>query len=395
MTIELQTAPNRAPRARLLFSLGFRPFFFAAGLWAVVAMTLWVISLAGYEALPWAGDAVLWHSHEMVFGYLSAALAGFLLTAAPSWTGQPPIKGRALAALFAAWIGGRAAIYCAGVLPTLVVALADLAMPMALAILTGRQIFASRNWRNLTVLGTVVLLILGNVVFFVELAQGIALGGAGLRLGLMAGLMMVSVVGGRIVPNFTRNWLSRRGAGPLAEEPAWLGHLMNAALFGALGLWVVLPGSRVAAFALFLAGGAHLFRLSTYGGLRTLSDPLVWVLHLAYAFLPLGALVLASAIWTFGNETAALHLLTIGAVGLTTLAVMTRATLGHSGGALSVGRGTAVLYLLIAGAAVLRPLAGVTGLVVLQDLAALAWIIGFMGFVATYGARQLGVKSGL
>ena len=210
----------RAWSGPALLTYGFRPFFLGAGIWAALAMALWIPMLSGHIALPTRFDPVSWHAHEFLYGYLSAVVAGFLLTSVPNWTGRLPIVGWPLGGLFALWLIGRLAVAVSSVLPVWLAAAADLSMLVALAAVLTREIVAGKNWRNLMVLGLLGVLILGNGVFHFEAARGdYAAQGYGLRLGLGAGLMLIAVIGGRIVPSFTRNWLVRRGEGKLPVPP--------------------------------------------------------------------------------------------------------------------------------------------------------------------------------
>lgn len=210
----------RAWNGPALLTYGFRPFFFGAGLWAVIAMLLWLPMLGGHATLPTAFDPVSWHAHEFLFGYLGAVVAGFLLTAVPNWTGRLPIVGWPLGAIFALWILGRGAVAFSAGAPPVLVALADLLFPVALAAAIAREIVAGRNWHNLIVLAMLAALILGNAAFHWEAAHGAhAAQGVGLRLGLGAGIMMIGVIGGRIVPSFTRNWLVGRRSPILPTPP--------------------------------------------------------------------------------------------------------------------------------------------------------------------------------
>lgn len=381
----------RAWRGPALLTYGFRPFFLGAACWAALSMLLWVTVLAGLFELPTAFDAVSWHAHEFLFGYLSAVIAGFLLTAVPNWTGRLPITGWPLGFLFALWIAGRVAVSFSAGLTPLSVALVDLAMPVVLAAVIAREIIAGKNWRNLMVLGMLLALICGNGVFHWEAGQGAyAAQGVGLRIGLGAGLMMIAVVGGRIVPSFTRNWLVRRRAERLPTPPMQrFDKVALLVLLGALILWVAHPTSPITAAALALSGLLHLFRLWRWAGIHTLAEPLVTVLHAGYLFLPFGAMAMATEIVVPGLSGlgAVQHLWMGGAIGLMSLAVMTRATLGHTGQALTAGRGTVVIYLGVVAAVLLRVSAGVWPLHAssLYWVAGLCWLVAFGGFCLLYG----------
>jgi uncharacterized protein involved in response to NO len=385
----------RAWTGPALLTYGFRPFFFGASVWAALAMALWVPMLSGLVVLPTAFDPVSWHAHAFLFGYLGAVVAGFLLTAVPNWTGRLPIVGWPLGALAALWLAGRVAVAISAALPPAAVAAIDLAFPVALAAAIGREIVAGRNWRNLIVLGMLAVFAAGNGVFHWEAARGdYAAQGYGFRLALGAGLMMIAVIGGRIVPSFTRNWLVRRGPGRLPVPPMQrFDKAALLALLAALILWVTLPFNLVTGAALVFAGALHLARLARWAGHRTLAEPLVAVLHAGYAFLPLGALALGAEIIAPGRlgAAAAQHLWMGGAAGLMTLAVMTRATLGHTGQMLTAGPGTVAIYLSLVAAVLARVAAGVwpgaAGL--LHAAAGLLWIGAFGGFAVVYGPLLL------
>lgn len=379
----------RAWTGPALLAYGFRPFFLFAGLWAALAMAVWVAMLTGLAELPTAFDPVSWHAHEMLFGYLGAVAAGFLLTAVPNWTGRLPIVGWPLGGLVALWLLGRIAVATSAHLPPLAVALADLSCLLALIATLAREIVAGRNWRNLIALGMLGVLTVGNALFHWQAAGGHAASGSGLRLGLAAAIMMIMVIGGRIVPSFTRNWLVRRKD---PARPAPFGRFDRVALLigaGALGLWVAAPDALAAGLALLLAGVVHVQRLLRWCGRHTGAEPLVWILHVGYAFVPLGALVMGIAI-LFPDmlaRTAAQHLWTAGAVGVMTLAVMTRATLGHGGHPLSAGAGTTLLYVALIASALARFWAGLApgAAMTLFAVSGLLWCAAFLGFAAIYG----------
>ena len=386
-----------------LLSYGFRPFFLVGALWSALAMAGWIGFLSEAVALPTALDPVSWHAHEFLFGYLAAIVAGFLLTAVPNWTGRLPIVGVPLVALVGLWLAGRLAIAVSAYLPPALVAVVDLAMPVVLAAAIAREICKGRNWRNLVVLAILLVLIAGNAVFHWEAQAGAQAGadaaaGLGLRIGLAAGIMMIAVIGGRIVPSFTRNWLVKRGEGRLPAPFASFDKLALVALLLALVLWAAAPESRLAGTALVVAGLAQTARLARWAGYRTGAEPLVWVLHLGYAFVPLGAVVLGLAVLAplAVSVPAAQHLWMAGGIGLMTLAVMTRATLGHTGRALTAGPGTAALYLLLIAAVMARLGAGLFPGIGqdLHLLSGLCWIGAFGGFVALYGPLLLRVRQG-
>lgn len=381
----------RAWRGPAILTYGFRPFFFGAALWAALAMALWVPMLSGRVALPTAFDPVSWHAHEFLFGYLGAVIAGFLLTAVPNWTGRLPIVGWRLGGLAALWLAGRGIVMVSAGLPPLLVACVDLAFPVVLGAVIAREIVAGRNWRNLMVLGMLAVFTLGNAIFHWDAARGdYAAQGAGLRLGLGAAIMMIAVIGGRIVPSFTRNWLVKRGPGRLPVSPMQrFDKVALLVLLAALLLWVALPQHAATGVALVLAGILHLVRLARWAGDRTIAAPLVGVLHLAYAFLPLGALALGAELLVPGTlgTAGAQHVWTGGAIALMTLAVMTRATLGHTGQALQADAGTVAIYLAVVVAVLSRVAAGLWPMQapLLHALSGLAWIAAFGGFAAVYG----------
>lgn len=385
----------RAWTGPAILTFGFRPFFFGGGAWAALAMALWVPMLSGHLVLPTAFDPVSWHAHEFLFGYLGAVVAGFLLTAVPNWTGRLPIVGWRLGLLAGLWLAGRVVIAVSAGLPAGLVATVDLAFPVIFALAIGREIVAGKNWRNLIVLGMLAVFILGNALFHWEAAQGdYAAQGYGLRMALGAGIMMIAVIGGRVVPSFTRNWLVKRRSAALPVPPMQrFDKVALVALLASLVLWAIWPHEALTGGALGLAGGLHGVRLTRWAGHRTLAEPLVTVLHAGYAFVPLGALALAAEILVPGlvGMAGGQHLWMAGAIGLMTLAMMTRATLGHTGQALTARAGTIAIYASFILSVLARFAAGVwpeiSGL--LLTVAGLCWIAAFGGFAVVYGRLLL------
>ncbi len=385
---------NAIPRYRLwhgpaLFAAGYRPFFLLSALWATLAAPVWIALFASALTLPIALPPVIWHVHEMVFGFGAATVAGFLLTAIPNWTGRMPLQGLPLAGLAALWLAGRAACLAAGLIGPVAAMIADLSFPVVFLGVVAREIIAGRNWRNLPMLGALAALLIGN--FLVHLAA-LGLGDTaelGNRLGMATLLALISLIGGRIIPSFTRNWLGKQR--PEIASPAPFGMIDRAALtlaVVALVFFVIAPAGRILPWVALAAGGALALRLRRWRGWAARREPLLFVLHLGYGWLAFGFLVLGLGTFLpWLPRTTALHALTVGAIGTMTLAVMTRATLGHSGRPLTAGVGTTMIYILVTLAAVFRlsaPLAGARYLLVLA-LAGAAWSAAFALFAGLYG----------
>lgn len=372
-----------------LLQLGFRPFFLAAGLWAVLAMALWLAQLAGHLILPSALDPISWHAHEMIFGYAMATVAGFLLTAVPNWTGRLPVRGAPLAGLAVLWLLGRAAVAASGLIGAPMAALIDLAFPVFFLLVVAREIAAGKSRKNLMMVVLLALLALGNALTHLEALGGPATASLGQRLGLAALIFLIALVGGRVTPSFTRNWLAKCDAGRLPAAFGLTDRVALVATAAALLAWIAAPEAPPTPWLALAAGVALAVRLSRWCGLRTASEPLLLVLHVGYAWLPLGLILLAAARLTpLLPGSAALHALTAGAVGTMTLAVMCRATLGHSGRALTAGPGTTAIFGMITLAALFR----VGGGAALGDFGAIlllasgaAWIAAFGLFLALYG----------
>jgi uncharacterized protein involved in response to NO len=388
----------RAWQGPALLSYGFRPFFLLGAIWAALAMALWVLMLTGLLALPTRFDPVSWHGHAFLFGYLGAVIAGFLLTAVPNWTGRLPVTGWWLGGLVALWAAGRVAVTTSALLPAWAAPAVDLAFPLALGAVILREIVAGRNWRNLVVLGLLAVFTLANLIFHVEAARGgYAAQGVGLRLGVSSVIGMIALIGGRIVPSFTRNWLVKRGESARPAPP--MQRLDTAVLLATLAvllIWTAAPETPVTGAALIGAAALHAVRLARWTGYRTGAEPLVWVLHVAYALIPLGAASLGIATLWPGilSSAAAQHVWMAGAVGLMTLAVMTRATLGHTGQALHARAATVAIYGALIGSLVVRLVAGWLPGPLGHEISALLWIAAFAGFVVAYGPALCTKKTG-
>jgi uncharacterized protein involved in response to NO len=377
-----------------LLGFGFRPFFALAGLYGALSVVLWLLMWTGTLAFAPALPPSWFHAHEMLFGFAGAALGGFLLTAVPNWTGQGPVRGAALLLLVLAWLAGRTAMLLSGVLDPRVVAAADLLFFPLLAAFQAPAIVARGARRNLIFVLILAALFAANFGVHLE-ALGVAETARwGLRLGLNVFVLAVTLVGGRVVPAFTQGGLKAQGI-PTAIEP--LPRLDAAAILSVAAMTIVeaagAPGLAVGTLAA-LAALAALARLLRWRGHQTLRWPLLWVLHLGMAWLVAGLALKAMAAIGLVPEAAALHALGAGAIGTMILAVMTRATLGHTGRELVATPGSWLAYLCVSLGALARVAA-----VFLPDTQTLLtvaggalWAAGFALFLWLYGGMLLGPR---
>ncbi len=374
-------------RMPTLFTYGFRPFFLFGTLYGGLAILVWSAMFGHGVMLPTHFGPVDFHIHSMLYGFLPAVIAGFLLTAVPNWTGRKPISGAPLAALFALWLAGRGATVASDLIGWALAMAVDLGFLGALVLVIGREIVLAGNLRNLKVVGVLAALLAGNALFHWEAAtSGMAIYGT--RIGIIAGVFLVMLIGGRIIPAFTRNWLKRENPGRL---PAMFNRFDLAAILVALvalALWAMMPQTPAAGVVLIIAAGLHLVRLMRWAGDRTLREPLLSILHIAYLFIPTGFLLLGlSVLDARVLPGAGLHALTGGAFGVMPLAVMARASLGHTGQALTADRATIAIFAAIVTAVVIRIAAALMPefASLLQSLAALLWVAAMLGFAGAYG----------
>ncbi|MBS0384621.1 MAG: NnrS family protein [Proteobacteria bacterium] len=376
----------RAYEGAALFSMGFRPFFFAAGIWAALAVPLWIAAYGGWLTQVNRD----WHVHEMLFGYLSAVIAGFLLTAVPNWTGRLPVTGRPLMALFSLWLAGRIVMLAAPA--SVLAAVVDSAFLVALSSVVAREVIAGRNLRNLPVSAMVALLALANVLtHFRGFNADLASFGERGALGVIA--MLLALIGGRIVPSFTRNWMAKRQFAKLPAPAGRFDVIVLAVCAIALASWVAAPAFAGAGLLLMCAGVLTGFRLLRWRGWTTSQEPLVLILHVGYAWLAAALLLIGAHILApeFIASAVGIHALTAGAFGVMTLAVMTRATRGHTGQFLTADGPTRAIYLLVNLGAALRVIAPFLPGFYLPLLiaAAVAWSGGFAVFAAAYAPLLL------
>lgn len=366
---------------------GFRPFFFLGPLWAVIALSLWLLALAGAVQLPSGFDSIAWHRHEMLFGFVGAIIAGFLLTAVPNWTGRLPIAGSPLAALVSLWIAGRLAVLFSAGIGALPAAIIDVGFFVVLALLAAREVLESKN-RNLPVVGLIFLFGLVDAADHAG-AAGLLPADHAWKCAVALVIILISLIGGRIIPSFTRNWLSKQGVREgLPTQPGRFDIAVIGLTAFAFLAWITAPQGWLTGALFAVAAAGQAVRLARWKGWKTLADPLVLILHVGYAWVPIGLALLAAV--DFGApvpRSAAVHALTAGAMATMILAVMSRATLGHTGRELRASAATQAAYVLVTAAAMLRVSAslGLLDYRLGMDVAGAAWMGAFLLFLGAYG----------
>jgi uncharacterized protein involved in response to NO len=378
----------------VFFDNGFRPFFLLAALWAILSILIWIRFVDVGEGVRAFFGPRDWHLHAMLSGYVSAVIAGFLLTAVPNWTGTPPLKGRLLILLTSLWLAGRIAVlYPSGLAPVLV-AIVDLSFLAFFIGFVSRALLKSGNSRNFVVVGLLSLLWLGLALMHMGRTGDGGLSSLGGRLGLTAVLLLITLIGGRVIPAFTGNWLRGQNEMTLPADFGLIDKMSIASSLLALLSWSFQLPATVSALLFVLASGLGIARLARWQGWKTCAEPLVLVMHVAYLWLPIGYLMMGGAMIDLWPQSIGLHGLTVGAIGTMTLAIMCRATLGHSGRALAAGPMTVVLFGLITLSAILR----VFGPLITQadwpiSSAGLAWVAAFAIFLAAYGPMFFKAKA--
>ena len=376
--------------AGVFWARGFRPFFLLAGLQAVVAIGLWLSLLRGWLPASGWSTPLQWHAHEMLFGFTGATIAGFLLTSVPVWTGRSPVAGARLAALAGLWLAGRVAVFSAASLPSPWIAAAlDVSFLAALAVAIAPSIYASRSRRNYAFPLLVVVMALANYLTHLG-AIGIepAASQAGVRLAVGVVVILLAVIGGRLVPLFSRNALARAGIPAEVSELRWTAAASGPLLVAFVAADLLWPGSPLSGVLALAAAVTVALRATGWKLRHSFRDPLLWSMHIAYLWIPLGLGLLA--LTAFGSglpRNIGIHALTAGAIGGMTLAIMTRVSLGHTGRPFRAPRGIAVAYVLVHTAALFRTLAlhfvpaGGGGLLIAS---AVLWIGAFAIFLAIF-----------
>ncbi len=349
--IELRV-PEPAPTGVALFAKGFRPLFLLAALFAVFGVPYWILVRANIVAV---GDHLLptvWHAHEMVFGFATAVVGGFLLTAASNWTKRVTAVGGLLAALCAIWLAARVVTPLGGIVPGWAIAAVNLAFLPLLAFAVGRPIVAARSRRNYGLVVVLLALFAAQTMTHVGALMGsVRWQTSGPRLGVGLVTIVVLVIGGRIIPIFTRNATKADGIRNLP----WLDRASIASAVALLGMDLLLIRGVALAVVAGVAALTSLARARHWGFTASLSKPLLWILHAGYAFVPLGFGLRALAVsvpWL--SDSTALHALTAGAIGVLILAMMTRVSLGHTGRPLKAPPALVLAFVFVILAALVR-----------------------------------------
>ena len=373
-------------------SYAFRPFFLLGALSAIIVMALWTMGLSTIGPVALQANPMLWHAHEMLFGFIMAVVAGFVMTAVAMWTGRIRLHGAPLGWLVLTWLAGRGVMMIAAQLPGLLVAGIDMLFPLSLVFFFSREVLVAGSRRNYVIVGIVVVMAILNLLYHAG-ASGLLAGldRTALMLMIHVVLVLVTAIAGRIVPSFTANWLRGQGLLPEGRQAPRSTVAVEAATLGltvATGLAVTFAPLSLWSGALAVATGViHGFRLSRWSGLATLSEPLLLVLHVAYLWIPIGYLLIAWSV--FGSvypASVALHALTMGGIGSMILAMMTRVALGHTGRPLHAARLTVMAYIILTLAIGIRLLGPLTGLQYMRtvEFAAGGWILAFVIFVWVY-----------
>lgn len=373
-------------RGPALFSFGFRSFFLFGAIGSALAVPLWLVALfAGSDTLA-ATITREWHAHEMLFGYAGAVIAGYMTLVGANWTGRFPVAGRPIVALLLLWLAGRAAMLASSAYPVL--AVIDAAFLVLLALALWREQLAAPNWRGVAPCIIVSLLACADVMVHLRpLDQSLA--AAGERMGIALIVFLIAMMGGRLVPSFTRNWMARRRIKPEPAPQDRFDRFVLAAVAAALLLWVLLPSSIIAAVLLLLGGAGALARLARWRGWVAAREPLVWILHAGYAWVGFGLFLLGLSVLLPEHlpVTASLHALTTGAIGVMTLGMMARTARSHTGREREADGVTLTIFLLVNAAAAVRvaaPLAMASQLELLA-LSAICWSAAFALFAIRYG----------
>lgn len=383
-----------ASRFSMLFSYSFRPLFLLLVLHSFATIAFWTLWWTGNIQVEWVRNPILWHGHEMLAGFAGAAIGGFLLTAAANWTGRAPVSGVPLMVLCGLWLGGRLSVFNASSS-----AIFDIAYWLMLWLLAANEIFRAGNRRNYKILAVLGLVALSDALYHVMELHHPALQRNLLWAQLWLIVVLITVIGGRIIPAFTGNWL-RTGhadeASPPVLPPAFgMLDLLAIIVLLLFAVCTLVPSPPLLAMAIGLTAAAlHAWRLARWQGHRTLRDPLVWMLHLSYAWIPVGVALMALASGGYLPASVGIHALTVGAVAGMIVSVSSRAALGHTNRPLHAHPLLTSCIVLLNVTACLRIAAALSGHMALVGFSGMSWAAAFLCFGICYVPILLGPSVG-
>lgn len=385
MSLQPQDVGNVSGTAFL--QLGFRPFFAGASFYAIVSIVIWMgVYQQGWQLVPEGMSASLWHAHELIFGYAMAVIAGFLLTAVKNWTGEQTIQGGGLLALFMLWVLARAAFLAAIFVPLQVAAVLDSLFLLGVCVSIMLPIIKVRQWKQVGIVSKIVLMLLCNGAFYLAfLASAPVVMGQAVYFGLYMVLALIFVMARRVIPFFIQNGVDY----PVKlKNPLWL-DISSLILFVAFAIVDVLKidelSGAILAVLLALLHSLRLFYWHTPGIWK---KPLLWVLYFAYASLVVGFVLSAAAVFTGTSAFLAVHAFTVGGIGLLTLGMMSRVTLGHTGrNVFDPPSGLGILFMLMLAAAIVRvllPLFDPSHFTFWIAISQALWILAFSLFILRF-----------
>lgn len=384
MSLQIKQEQPGRPRGFALWQLGFRPFFLLAGLSALILMGQWLLIYFGQIRAPYFANPAFWHSHELLFGYTVAVIAGFLLTAVKNWTGRQTLSQVLLMLLVLLWLAGRLVITSAGVLPDLLVMIVDVAFLPLLGVAIAVPLLRARQYPNLVIFLTVLsLMTLANILSHLSHAEIKPLAGSGIQLMYFLVMVLIAVMAGRVVPFFTERGLGdvKLTQFPLLERMAVLSLIVYA--IATLLQWHDTVVMLVAGLALI----ANVSRWLSWHHPRLWTVPMLWVLHLAYLWLLLSLLFSLLARMGWVSPVVEVHAFTVGTLGMITLGMMTRVSQGHSGRDIAASRMTTLAFATLFVAAVFRVLGAIfagSGYSLSIVITAAFWLLTFGLFVIEY-----------
>ncbi|MBL4618462.1 MAG: NnrS family protein [Robiginitomaculum sp.] len=371
-------------KASAFLSQGFRPFFLGAGIWALIAIPMMMADFFGYQSIFLQTDSI-WHAHEMLFGFAAAAIAGFLLTAIPNWTGRLPVQGTPLSLLVILWLSGRTAMLLQPVIGMYLASITDSLFLIVFTAIIFREVIAGKNWRNLKIVMIVAAMALANIWFHLEILRIVANDGIAIRAAISLIVLLIALIGGRIIPSFTRNTLKKRGSTSLPTPTNNFDRIVLTLTLVTGSGFTLAPTSLLTAMLASLCVIMHFIRLIRWRGLQVLFEPMLWILHLSYLWIVIGfALLAISYFFPLIPQSAAIHAFTIGAFASMIIAVITRASRGHTGRSLTADKWTTIIYLSISLAAFTRVAGAIFGEIIYHQIASGFWALAFGVFVICY-----------